>query len=89
MDSTQPIVADGKCATALRNCRWFHRRDIGSNRAILKRQLKGYLCYLPVKRAEKSSIAWRQLFVTTARVDAQINAMRQKSCARTGAYGLE
>ncbi len=75
---TQPIVVTENAPQHYEIVDGFHRHDIGSNRAILKRQLKGYLL-LPacVKRAGKSSIAWRQLFVTTARGRHQINAMSE------------
>lgn len=78
---TQPIVVTENAPQHYEIVDGFHRHDIGSNRAILKRQLKGYLL-LPacVKRARKSSIAWRQLFVTTARVDATRSTPCQKSC---------
>ena len=56
----------------------FHRHDIGSNRAILKRQLKGYLL-LPacVKRAEKFDRMAATIRHNRARGRHQINAMSE------------
>ncbi|EKI0252631.1 ParB-like nuclease domain-containing protein [Enterobacter asburiae] len=74
---TQPIVVTESDARHYEIVDGFHRHEIGSNRAVLKRQLKGYLpvTCLRKERQEKFDRMAATIRHNRARGRHQINAM--------------
>lgn len=74
---TQPIVVTESDARHYEIVDGFHRHEIGSNRAVLKRQLKGYLpvTFLRKERQEKLDRMAATIRHNRARGRHQINAM--------------
>ena len=76
---TQPIVVTESEARHYEIVDGFHRHEIGSNRAVLKRQLKGYLpvTCLRKERQKKFDRIAATIRHNRARGRHQINAMSE------------
>ena len=83
---TQPIVVTENAPQHYEIVDGFHRHDIGSNRAILKRQLKGYL---PAYSAPGKVRSHGSNYSSQPRAWTPPDQRHVRNSARTGAYGLE
>ncbi|MEH5140842.1 ParB/RepB/Spo0J family partition protein [Enterobacter cloacae] len=74
---TQPIVVTESEARHYEIVDGFHRHEIGSNRAVLKRQLKGYLPVTCLRKERQKKFDWIAATIrhNRARGRHQINAM--------------
>lgn len=86
---TQPIVVTENAPESYEIVDGFHRHELGSHRAILKRQLKGYLPVTCLRKARQKVRSHGYNHSSQPRAWTPPDQCHVRNRARTGAYGLE